>query len=395
MRPEKLRALCRPDEPLEHTLSLISKALAAEPLLDLQLAELLQARSPNKALDQASVLRILEVLDRVSTGIGLVRAIGHLLGHANPVIRSKTAKLIGRRADNFDWIDGQLMGAETRVRANMLEGLWENRGPECLKAFALYRDDGNSRVAGNALYGLYLCGEADAIPSVIRMASHTDPKFRATAAWLMGKIGQPEFADPLKRMVKDDNRSVKGSALRSLVRINRAAGSAQAPDRSTAVGAAPAKQKSRALDTYFVTWQPEYSVSIDAIDRQHQALVALIRQLQEAMWEGRGRAFLETLIDRLVKYTNGHLRFEEDMLGKQGYDSLAEHIALHRTLTSQVCVLQHKIHNGEAVSNAAVLLFLRNWFTDHIMQHDQKYARALNSAASVGELAAPPRPEAV
>jgi predicted membrane chloride channel (bestrophin family) len=67
MRPEKLRALCRPDEPLEHTLSLISKALAAEPLLDLQLAELLQARSPNKALDQASVLRILEVLDRVST----------------------------------------------------------------------------------------------------------------------------------------------------------------------------------------------------------------------------------------------------------------------------------------------------------------------------------------
>jgi hypothetical protein len=32
------------------------------------------------------------------------------------------------------------------------------------------------------------------------MASHTDSQIPATAAWLMGKIGQPEFADPLKRI---------------------------------------------------------------------------------------------------------------------------------------------------------------------------------------------------
>ena len=40
-------------------------------------------------------------------------------------------------------------------------------------------------------------------------------------------------------------------------------------------------------DTYFVSWKPQYSVHIDAIDRQHQALVAMIRELQEAMEEGR------------------------------------------------------------------------------------------------------------
>jgi hemerythrin len=133
-------------------------------------------------------------------------------------------------------------------------------------------------------------------------------------------------------------------------------------------------------DKYFVSWKAQYSVRIEAIDRQHQALIVLIRELQEAMWEGRGRAFQATLIDRLIAYTNEHLRFEEDMLSEHGYESLAQHIEQHSTLTSQVCELQQKIHDGEAVSNASVLLFLRNWFTDHIMQHDQKYARALRIA---------------
>jgi len=135
-------------------------------------------------------------------------------------------------------------------------------------------------------------------------------------------------------------------------------------------------------DNYHLSWQPGYSVGIDAIDRQHQALVALIRQLQEAMEEGRGRAFQYTLIESLVAYTNRHFRFEEDLMGEHGYESLAEHVEQHRVLTRQVCELRQKIHDGGAISNASLMLFLRNWLTDHIMQHDQKYARALKIAAS-------------
>jgi hypothetical protein len=41
----------------------------------------------------------------------------------------------------------------------------------------------------------------------------------------------------------------------------------------------------------FVSWLPQYSLNIEAIDQQHQVLVMLLRQLQEAMWEGRGQAF--------------------------------------------------------------------------------------------------------
>jgi hemerythrin-like metal-binding protein len=137
---------------------------------------------------------------------------------------------------------------------------------------------------------------------------------------------------------------------------------------------------SRTTDDYLITWLPEYSVNIQAIDKQHLVLVGLIRQLQEAMAEGRGRAFQHQLIDRLVEYTNHHFRFEEELMSKHGYELLAEHIEQHRALTNQVSELHQKIQSHEAISNASIMLFLRNWLTDHIMQHDQKYAQVCNPA---------------
>jgi hemerythrin len=134
-------------------------------------------------------------------------------------------------------------------------------------------------------------------------------------------------------------------------------------------------------DNYFVTWLPEYSVNIEAIDSQHQVLVGLIRQLQEAMAEGRGRAFQYGLVERLVAYTNQHFRFEEKLMSERGFELLDEHIKQHRVLTDQVSELRQKIQNREVVSNASIMLFLRNWLTDHIMQHDQKYAQAWKGEA--------------
>ena len=65
-------------------------------------------------------------------------------------------------------------------------------------------------------------------------------------------------------------------------------------------------------------------------------------------------------------------------MSEHGYESLAEHAEQHRLLTSQVVEYPKKIHDGGAVSNASLMLFLRTWLTDHIMQHDQKYARAFS-----------------
>ena len=139
------------------------------------------------------------------------------------------------------------------------------------------------------------------------------------------------------------------------------------------------EREPRMRDDYYVSWRPEYSVHIDAIDRQHQVFVSLIRELQEAMAEGRGRIFQQTLVEKLLAYANLHFRFEEDLMREHGYELLAEHVEQHRLLTSRVGELQQRIHDGEAVSNPSLILLLRNWLTEHIMQHDQKYALAFKA----------------
>jgi hemerythrin len=127
---------------------------------------------------------------------------------------------------------------------------------------------------------------------------------------------------------------------------------------------------------YFVSWQAEYSVGIEEIDRQHRRLVGMIGELQQAMWEGRGRAFQLDLVTRLVAYTEEHFRFEENLLQLNNYPLAEEHRAQHRLMAGQAVDLQEKILRGAAVSNASLLLFLRNWLTDHILHHDREYARA-------------------
>lgn len=232
MQPEEIRALCAPDLPLEQTVSLVKELMKANRYLDVQMAELLLGRSSARAVNQATALRILEILDQVTVGSRLVRTVSQLLEHDDPHIRSKAALVVGRHVGGWAWIEARLETAECRVRASMLEALWESQDARRASIFAHYRDDSDNRVVGNALYGLYLAHEPNVIPRILRMASHANPKFRGTAAWLMGKIGQLEFVDVLRGLLHDEDRRVKGMALKSLVRINRAgsAGGAAIPD---------------------------------------------------------------------------------------------------------------------------------------------------------------------
>jgi len=45
-----------------------------------------------------------------------------------------------------------------------------------------------------------------------------------------------------------------------------------------------------------IEWKPAYSIGIAPIDSQHQLLVSIIRNLQEAMLEGRAKEVVITLL---------------------------------------------------------------------------------------------------
>lgn len=83
--------------------------METEPRLDIELAKLLLGQSSHRALGLPTALRILEVLDRISAGTRLAGVISPLLRHADPLIRTKAAKVVARKMEDFDWIRAQLL----------------------------------------------------------------------------------------------------------------------------------------------------------------------------------------------------------------------------------------------------------------------------------------------
>ena len=133
----------------------------------------------------------------------------------------------------------------------------------------------------------------------------------------------------------------------------------------------------QAADKPFFPWRAEYSVAIPEIDRQHQVLVRLINDLQQGMYEGRGKAVLSAILAELVCYAEEHFAFEENLLEARGYSNLAGHHEEHTRLTAEVEEIRARFEASRLTMTMEVMRFLKSWLTSHILVHDKAYAREL------------------
>ena len=112
---------------------------------------------------------------------------------------------------------------DSRVRANAVEGLWETRSS---LAAALFREaalDPDHRVAANALIGLHCCGETEGVITDVlgNMLRSQNPLARSAAAFASGYIMDVNSTSALEGLLRDRDASVRGQALRALIRIRR------------------------------------------------------------------------------------------------------------------------------------------------------------------------------
>lgn len=123
-----------------------------------------------------------------------------------------------------------------------------------------------------------------------------------------------------------------------------------------------------------ITWQDSYSVGVELIDADHQLLVSLINQLDDAMKAGAGTDTVGSVLNVLIEYTEGHFGREELLMEKGAYPDLAPHRKEHVKLTDQVRGIVTRYNSGDIESlDAEVMEFLRTWLTGHILGVDRKY----------------------
>jgi HEAT repeat protein len=233
--PQFLRQFIRPQQFSRTEVLEGCRSLAlCDPGLDVRLAQLISGRElESEILDSATVVHVLDLLNEISTGSRLVPILSHLTHHSDLRIAAKATLLVARRIQNQDWIDRHLASSDPRLRATVLEALWGVDTPLARKTLWAGAKDENNRAVGNALVGLHLLGEPGVAALVGQILEDSRPLFRATGAWVMGKIGAPDFVQPLQRALADAEPGVRHAARRALVEIRKRTAQDQSPPVST------------------------------------------------------------------------------------------------------------------------------------------------------------------
>jgi len=217
------RALCDPALDLERATALAHWAYRADPTVDIGLArQLADASSTSPGIGGTGMAgRVLSILDEISDGRRILPSLMRILRNDDPYLRSKAVLMIGRAGRSLTWLK-RLGESDIRVRANAVEAMWgidtaDARG--MLEWGARHR---NNRVAGNALLGLYKLGESSPLAELVKMAEHKRPRYRRTAAWVMGQTGDPRFSEVLGRMIADSDGDVRKAVFAAVGRIRTA-----------------------------------------------------------------------------------------------------------------------------------------------------------------------------
>jgi len=203
--------------PVEEAVRLLQAASRVDSLVDAKLLRDLLTRIKDKdrddPRDHTMVKEVLAVFDAAGMGARLSTMLVQLLRGSDAQVRSKVALLFGRGNCRVDWAAAD---ADPRVRANAVEALWGLDHPTNRKLLWKSVYDPHNRVAGNAILGLLRLNDRGVVANLRRMAAHGSPAFRATAAWVIGQSGSPEFLPLLLGMRDDPHENVRRNVERSL-----------------------------------------------------------------------------------------------------------------------------------------------------------------------------------
>lgn len=133
-----------------------------------------------------------------------------------------------------------------------------------------------------------------------------------------------------------------------------------------------------------LTWSNQLELGAPTVDKQHQHLVEILNQLDEAVALGYEPQKVLKLVDELIDYTHYHFEDEERFMLEGGYDSkhFAEHKDQHQAFVQKVNQeRENAIKNPESVSND-LIDFLVKWLMDHILFSDKQMVLELTKKGS-------------
>lgn len=121
-------------------------------------------------------------------------------------------------------------------------------------------------------------------------------------------------------------------------------------------------------------WKPEYNLDIKSIDAQHKRFLNTINILHEGIRDGKSAKVMTVVFEGLLDYSNLHFATEEEYMAAYGYPDYEEHREAHRKFTAKVLEFKKEFCAGKQTLSIELINYLTDWFQDHELKMDGKYA---------------------
>lgn len=129
----------------------------------------------------------------------------------------------------------------------------------------------------------------------------------------------------------------------------------------------------------FMEWNEQYRMNIESLDRQHQAIIALINEVQEAIQSSASPVVVDGILRKLCAYAEEHFSYEEQCMELCQFASLKKHQCQHKEMTKAIADFQKAIALGNPAIYMDLLNFLMKWLHGHILRVDKEYVRDVRS----------------
>ena len=128
-----------------------------------------------------------------------------------------------------------------------------------------------------------------------------------------------------------------------------------------------------------INWNESYSVGNTEMDEQHKKLIDIINKLFKSFKEGNAQDILNDILHEMIDYANFHLNSEEKLLFKYDYPEKEEHEKKHQSFRDKTEELKKTLTSDSKDTHYQLIEYLKNWWTNHILVEDMKYADFLQN----------------
>ena len=126
-------------------------------------------------------------------------------------------------------------------------------------------------------------------------------------------------------------------------------------------------------------WKSEYSLGIPKVDDEHAKFLRLISNIESAIDLNVGPQIVLIALAQLKSFAKEHFESEEVVMRIHRYARTAEHTEAHRNFIQQLEELEQRTLNN-LLGRESMLVYLRDWFTQHLFGADREFAQAMLQA---------------